>query len=219
MNDNSLPFADQLNQFGESHLANVSAHDIHSSTVQLLLATVFFTGAAISIAKITDTPRKNYHPLLRTFLEKNFRLSADRAEGMIESNARLYKRFVLIEKIYHAGWNAARDWKPGSNKHSDTLKALLKKHSNLSMSELNIEGTKQQVIEPPKTETIQPITPEVVIVVPTSNWRRNLVLILIVVLISGVAYMLLFTNLFSGWRSTLETVSDKFFAPFFEKLF
>lgn len=223
MNENKPPFTDQLNQFGESQLANVSAHDLHTSTVQLLLATVFFTGAAISIAKVTNTPRNTYHPLLRIFLQNNFGLSAERATGMIESNARLYKRFVLIERIYHAGWNAARDWNPASSNQSDdqnnTLKELLKKYHNLSMSELNIEGTKEQLIEPPKAEVIPAAEPEVVIVTPPSQWRRNLVLILLVVLISAVTYLLFFTNLFPEWRSTMETVSEKFFAPLFEKLF
>ena len=49
-------FSGQLEQFGEAQLADVSTHDINTSTAQLLLTTVFFTGAAISMAKQLNTP-------------------------------------------------------------------------------------------------------------------------------------------------------------------
>lgn len=67
--NSTAPFANQLEQFGETQLADISTHDINNSTVQLLLATVFFTGAAIAIAKLSKTPKKSYLAALRSFWE------------------------------------------------------------------------------------------------------------------------------------------------------
>ena len=192
--NNDTPFADQLEQFSEAQLADVSTHNINTSTAQLLLATVFFTGAAISMAKQSNIPKKTYLATLRSFFEDRFGLSNDRASGMIESNARLYKRFVLIEKTYHAGWNAAQAWGQQTDGKNNELKDLLKKHHNLSMSELNIEGTKEQIAAHPEVEAA-PTTEPVIVMTPT-RWWLKVSLTVLFALICSLLYVLFFTDLF-----------------------
>lgn len=208
VNTNTHSFADQLEHFAERQLASVSMRDIHASTVQLLLCTVFFTGAAIAIARCTDTPKKTYLAALRRLLIERFGLSDERAAGMIESNARLYKRFVLIEKVYHAGWTAAGDPQPADARTATELKALLKKYRDLGMSGLNIEGTKQQAIDTTVDETVHPIEVEAVFVPPSSHWRQHALLVLLVVLLTGAGYLLFFTEYFSGFGATLGAMSE-----------
>ena len=196
MNTTAPSFSGQLEQFGEAQLADVSTHDINTSTAQLLLTTVFFTGAAISMAKQLNTPKKTYLATLRTFFEDRFGLSNDRASGMIESNARLYKRFVLIEKTYHAGWNAAQAWGQQTDGKNNELKELLKKYHNLSMSELNIEGTKEQIAAHPEVEATPSAEPETEKVMPPNRWWLKVLLTVLFALICGLLYVLFFTDLF-----------------------
>lgn len=202
------PFADQLEQFAEHQLSGVSMRDIHASTVQLLLSTVFFTGAAIAIARRADTPKKIYLPALRRFMTEHFGLSDERAAGMIESNARLYKRYVLIEKVYHAGWAAASCEPPADPRTASELKALLNKYQDLGMSGLNIEGTKQQAIEDTVGEVVRPAEAEAVFVPPASRWRQDALLVVLVALLTGTGYLLFFTEYFAGFGATLEAITE-----------
>ncbi|MDT8384438.1 MAG: hypothetical protein RRB22_08485 [Gammaproteobacteria bacterium] len=208
MNTDTRPFANHLQQFAEHQLSGVSMRDIHASTVQLLLSTVFFTGAAIAIARRADTPKKIYLPVLRRLLIDRFGLSDERAAGMIESNARLYKRYVLIEKVYHAGWTAASDPRPADAQAATELKALLKKYQDLGMSGLNIEGTKQQSIDTAVDEAVRPAEAEAVFVPPSSHWRQNALLVLLVVLLTGAGYLLFFTEYFAGLGATLGAIAE-----------
>jgi len=207
-------FSDQLDQFGAAQLAGVSTHDIHTSTIHLILSTVFFTGAAIGMAKQSNTPQKTYLSILCAFLENNFGLNSDKASGMIESNARLYKRYVLIEKIYNAGWAAARDWNQESGKQNDELKALLNQYRDLSMSDLSIEGTKEQVVAAPvEVEKIVATASQPVVEETPTRWKRKALLITLLALIGGATYAALFTNLFSTLepilKSTLELIQEQ----------
>lgn len=212
MSTTSPPFSEQFRQFGETQLAGISTHDIRKSTVHLILTTAFFTGAAIGMAKLSDTPKKIYLTALQHFLEAHFGLSIDNASGMIESNTRLYKRYVLIEKIYNAGWQSARDWCQQADTQGDSLKTLLKQYHDLSMSSLNIEGVKDQQVAPVEVEVIAPAVTEPVIETPPTRWKRKLLLITLLALIGSATYAALFTNLFStlepALESTLESIQE-----------
>lgn len=211
-------FADQLEQFSEHQLAGVSLHGISTSTVQLLLTTIFFTGAAISLAKQSNTDNKTYRATLRLFLENHFGLSTNRASGMIESNARLYKRFVLIERAYQAGWDAIRNDNNKAGNGNNELKALLKKYQNLSMSDLNSEGTKEQAVVPEEIEATPSIEPKALVVEPPSHLRRNILLILLIILACSAGYILFFTSYFSGLNLALENLIEEFIKPSLEHL-
>ena len=214
MNSTSPSFSDQLDRFSEAQLAEVSTHDIQASTVHLILATVFFTGATIGIAKQSNTSKKTYLSSLGTFLENRFGLNSERASGMIESNARLYKRYVLIEQVYNAGWEAAHSWNPQTDKKSDELKTLLKKHQDLSMSDLSREGTKEQVVAAPvEVEKIIATASQPVVEETPTRWKRKALIITLLALIGGATYAALFTNLFSTLepilKSTLELIQEQ----------
>ncbi|MDX2465143.1 MAG: hypothetical protein QNK31_11620 [Porticoccus sp.] len=214
MNSTSPSFSDQLEKFSEAQLAEVSIHDIQASTVHLILTTVFFTGATIGIAKQSNTPKKIYLSILGTFLENRFGLNSERASGMIESNARLYKRYVLIEKIYNAGWKAARSRNQQTDKKSDELKTLLKKYQDLIMSALSLEGTKEQVVAAPvEVEKIVITASQPVVEETPTRWKRKALIITLLALIGGATYAALFTTLFSTLepvlKSTLESIQEQ----------
>jgi len=183
---------EQLAQFGERQLAELSTRDICASTVHLILATAFFSGAAIGLAKPLKADKKTYLAALRHLLETHFGLSADNAAGMVESNARLYKRYVLIEKIYNAGAKSALDWHKDSANVEPALKALLTQYQTLSMSGLNIEGIKESKPAPVEIEAIIPVEVAPEVVAPSPRWRRRLLWLLFIALLGLIGYGILF---------------------------
>ncbi|MBL1275407.1 MAG: hypothetical protein COB30_004920 [Ectothiorhodospiraceae bacterium] len=220
--------ASQLKNFGEAQLANVSTHDIRTSTVHLILTAAFFTGAVIGMAKTSDTPKKTYLKFLYLFLEENFGLSANNATGMIESNGRLYKRYVLMEKIYNAGWQAAGEFCNAENQYhevsddlgyeslpeqNNVLKNLLYQYRDLSMSGLNIEGTKEQKPEAPIIEKPAPIVIKPVSPLPQAPRKRRTFLFLLIVLLGSLSYYYFILN-----PPTLKEVLEYFDQPFFIKM-
>ena len=133
---------------------------------------------------------------------------------MMVSNPRLYKRYVLIEKNYNAGWEAAHSWNPQTDKKSDELKTLLKKYQDLSMSDLSREGTKEQVVAAPvEVEKIVATVSQPVVEKTPTRWKRKALLITLLALIGGATYVALFTNLFSTLepilKSTLEWIQER----------
>jgi hypothetical protein len=209
VNTTPAPSSDRLKQFGETQLAGISTHDIQKSTVHLILTTAFFTGAAMGMAKLLDTPKKAYLNSLNCFLEEHFGLSADNAAGLIQSNARLYKRYVLIEKIYTAGWESARNWCRQADTQSDALKMLLKQYQDLSMSGLNIEGIKEQTVNAPvEVEKIVTTASQPVVEEKPTRWKRKIFLITLLALFGGAMYAALFTNLFSTLEPILKSMRE-----------
>jgi len=183
---------EKLAQFGDLQLAELSTRDVCASTVHLILATAFFTGAAIGLATPLKANKKTYLASLCDFLENHFGLSAENAAGMVESNARLYKRYVLIEKIYNAGAQAALGWHKDSTIQDPTLKNLLMQYQTLNMSGLNIEGVKEPKPTPVEIETIAHIEPVPEVVTRSPRWGRWLFWGLLIVLFGLVGFGLLF---------------------------
>lgn len=210
MNDISDPLTEPLKQFGEAQLAEISTHDLRASTVHLILATAFFTGATIGMAKLRNIPRKAYLRTLRIFLERRFGLNADHASGMIESNARLYKRYVLVERIYNAGWLAGTEWCKQGKVQGNELKLLLDKYPDLSMSGLNVEGTKEQTPTPVEVEDrveTKSVTKESVAPPPT-RWGRTLLLMLLLILIVSVGGAFFFQEQLFAYFPMLEPILE-----------
>jgi hypothetical protein len=172
----------QLTRFGDRQLAGLSPRTICQSTAHLILTTAFFTGATIGLAKSCQTSKQDYLAVLQQFLAERFGLSSHNAAGMIESNARLYKKYKLIENIYHSGWRSAEHWQQRDDKPDGTLASLLAQHHDLSMSQLHIEGTKEQPVAPAEVEEVIPVeaTPEIVTTdKPRGRWLRWLLLLAI----------------------------------------
>jgi hypothetical protein len=197
------PLTQQLKQFGSQQIANISVRDLRASTVHLILAIAFFTGAATAMAKASKTPRKTYLRVLRIFLEKNLGINADHAEGMIESNTRLYQRYVLIERVYNAGLLAST-----GNTQGNELKLLVEKYHDLSMTGLNIEGVKDKPKKPRVVENladtikIEPLAPSA-----TTSKRKRSLLLFILMLLSGLyLYVMQADFLMEYWHTTLQPV-------------
>lgn len=214
MNTTTAPSSDRLKQYGETQLAGISTHDIQKSTVHLILTTAFFTGAAMGMAKLLETPKTAYLNSLHHLLKEHFGLTTDNAAGLIQSNARLYKRYVLIEKIYTAGWESARNWCRQADTQSDSLKTLLKQYQDLSMSGLNIEGIKEQTVDAPiEVETIVATASRPVVEEMPTRWKRKTFLIMLLALFGGATYAAFFTNLFSivepALNSILESIQEQ----------
>lgn len=204
---------DQLAQFAEQQLNELSTRDICDSTVHLILAASFFTGAAIGLATPLKANKKTYLASLHDFLQNRFGLSAGNAQGMVESNARLYKRYVLIEKIYNAGVKAAVEWHKDSSRNDASLKNLLTQYRDLSMSGLNIEGTKQQKVAPAEVEAIARVesAPEVV-TAGSPRWGRRLLWFCLLGLFAAVTYFVVFPE------TIPEKISEQIPAEWLEKI-
>lgn len=158
------------------------------------------------MAKQSNTAKKIYLSTLHIFLENHLGLNSEKAAGMIKSNARLYKRYVLIEKIYKAGWKAAGNWNQQTDDKNGELKSLLKKYQNLSMTDLSLEGTKEQKVVPPEVAPVEPSIPtKVIIAPPSTHWRRTVLLLILLAEVIGVAYLSLFTDLLTVLIPVLES--------------
>lgn len=204
---------DQLTQFAKQQLSELSTRDICDSTVHLILAASFFTGAAIGLATPLRANKKTYLASLHDFLQNRFGLSAGNAQGMVESNTRLYKRYVLIENIYNVGVKAAVEWHQDSSCNDASLKNLLTQYRDLTMSGLNIEGTKEQKVAPVEVETIARVEPAAVMVAAGSPpWGRRLFWFCLLMLFSAVTYFAVFPERIP------EKISEKIPAQWLEKI-
>lgn len=146
-------FTQQLDAFCRQQVALLQASDITKITTHLIITAAFFTGAAIYFSKACKVSKAVYLSAVKNILMENFNLAAENAEGLLESNSRMYKRYMLIEKIYKLGWKAAQIWQKNPDAGSNTLSKLLKKYQNLSMSDLAIEGVKEAIPIPAAEKT------------------------------------------------------------------
>jgi hypothetical protein len=148
-----------LTRFGDHQLRGIKARDIHRVTAHLMVATVFFTGATIQLASRRRLPKAVYFPALQRYLSHTFGVPDKNAAGLVESNARLYKRYQLIENIYNQGWRAAKAWQDGDEQGSSLLEPLLRRYHDLSMSTLGREGVKAQPVATPEVEEVAAAPP------------------------------------------------------------
>lgn len=145
-----------LTTFSRSTLTHLKPADISRTTTHLIIATAYFTGALLCLARQQQTAKPVYLMALRDFLMQTFRLAAPNAQGLIESNARLCRRYVLLENTYNAGWQSASAWLQQPGRDDPTLKALLDRYQNLGMSELGREGIKPEPVKAPEPATVTP---------------------------------------------------------------
>jgi hypothetical protein len=160
-----------LTRFGENQLHDIKARDIHRVTAHLMVATVFFTGATIQLAARRRLPKAVYFPALQRYLSHTFGMPDKNAAGLVESNARLCKRYRLIENIYNQGWRAAKAWQDGDEQGSSMLVPLLRRYHDLSMSTLGREGVKAQPVATPEVEEVAAVAPAPP-PAPTRAWGR-----------------------------------------------
>jgi hypothetical protein len=196
----------QLTRFGDSQLAPLSPRNICQSTAHLILATAFFSGAAIGLAKNCHASKQDYLAALQQFLCDRFGLSSANAKGMIESNARLYKKYKLIENIYHSGWCSAQEWSQQPDTTGNTLAELLSKHHDLSMSQLHIEGTKEERAPTPvEVEEIIPVEATPVQEVVQKPWRQRVLWLVFIAVVAGIIYLGLYPQYIPPIVKTLAT--------------
>ncbi len=151
---------EQMSQFGATQLIGLRPGNISQSTIHLILTTAFFTGAIIHLNKPLGASKKEYLHALTEFLAEKFKISNKNAKGSVESNARLYKRFILIEKCFNHGWAAAQSWGSNTPNTEDSLESLLKQYQDIGMSDLSVEGVKEETITPPPVvKTITHVEP------------------------------------------------------------
>jgi hypothetical protein len=150
---------DALSRFGKLQLHGINARDIPQVTAHLMVATAFFTGAAIQLASRQHLPKSVYLPALQRYLTHTFGLPERNAAGLVESNARLYKRYVLIENIYNQGWQAGKEWQEKNGKAASALTPLLRRYRDLSMSTLGVEGIKKKTAATREVEDIAAAAP------------------------------------------------------------
>jgi len=168
----------QLRQFADAQLHSITPGKITRVTVHLILTTAFFSGALLSFAKAQKRRKADYLPILIDFLADTFSLSHENAAGMVESNARMYKRYVLVETIYQQGWEAAQQWPQDKAANSDKLCAILHRYQQLSMSGLNIDGIKEIPQAPTEVEALIPVI-ESAAVARKCHWPWWLALLLL----------------------------------------
>ncbi|NOX76659.1 MAG: hypothetical protein GXP17_08655 [Gammaproteobacteria bacterium] len=187
------PLAATLHTFSRHQLAGMRAGDITNVTTHQILTTAFFTGATIHLAAADKQPKSVYLPVLRQFLARTFDLNEERAAGLLESNARMYKRYTLVDRVYHEGWKTAQDWRQENGATQSVLKTLLREFQDLSMSDLNIEGVKEEQATLPEIEAIVATETTPVSVAPPTRRMASIIYWLLLLGVFAIAgYFALF---------------------------
>ena len=176
----------QLKRFSDAQLAGLSPAKITAVTAHLILTASFFTGAIMCLAANKGLKKADYLPALKFFLAETFGLTPEHAAGLIESNARMYKRYKLIEKVYQRGWAAAQAWQQDNTSSTTVLKDLLGEHHDLSMSDLHLEGIKQPPA--PKPATLEEAAAEETAPPPARRSRLSLWLLLLLLTAAAAGY-------------------------------
>lgn len=207
-------FTEQLDAFSHQQLTNLNPSEINRITAHLTITTAFFTGATIFLAGKYQAPKPAYIKGLKNFLVNTFGIAEKNAAGLIESNARMYKRYTLIENAYNQGWQSAKSWVASPTVADNALHTLLQRHNSLSMADLNIEGVKEDKRAP---VAIEEITHVEMAPAPASDQtpaRRWPVLLwlLLLTLLSGITYSLILPeHLPSLLRNVLQPLSDNLY--------
>lgn len=178
---------DSLNAFGKIQLEGTNAKRIPQVTAHLMVATAFFTGATIQLASRRRLPKSVYLPALQRYLAHTFGLPERNAAGLVESNARLYKRYVLIENIYNHGWEAGKAWQEIDGRGASALAPLLQRYRDLSMATLGVEGIKEKPDVTPEIQEIAAVEPAPQ-AMPKRASRRWLWWLLLVAAMLATAY-------------------------------
>lgn len=197
-------FTQQLDAFCQQQIASLQTAEITKVTTHLIITTAFFTGAAIYFAKISKVSKNVYLDALKNILMESFNLAAKNAQGLLESNNGLYKRYRLIDKIYDIGWQAAQIWHKEPAASSNTLGKLLKKYQNLGMSDLAIEGIKEEMPMPAAREANTQTRP--VKKAGRRNLNPRLVVLLWLLMASLIGAMLLIVFFPQYLPPTLEEI-------------
>lgn len=178
---------DTLSRFGKDQLKGINASDIPQVTAHLMVATAFFTGAAIQLASRDRLPKSVYLPALHRYLTHTFGLPERNAAGLVESNARLYTRYVLIENIYNQGWQAGKAWREIDGQGASALLPLLQRYHDLSMATLDREGIKKKPVATREVEEIAAVEPAPQAASKRAS-RRWLWSLLLLAVIAAAAY-------------------------------
>lgn len=191
-------FSAQLHAFSHSQLAKLKPAEINRITSHQMIATAFFSGATLFFARQLQAQKAVYMAALKQLLMTDFGLAEKNAAGLIESNARLYKRYRLIENAFNSGWQSAQGWTLAPEQGEPSLHALLKKYHDLSMSNLHIEGIK----EPKDARVVVEEIVETVATPAAAHGRRplwpGLRALFILALLALVSYALLFPQQLPG---------------------
>lgn len=187
MSNNNDNLTQLLDTFCRKQLAIMQAADIPQVTTHLILSTAFFTGAAMYLGKTCQVSKPVYMQAVKKQLMETFKLGEENAGGLLDSSARMYKRYKLIEKTYNLGWQTARNWSKDPQGDQLTLARLLKKYHNLSMSDLSIEGVKEEMPIPSAKKESAPEAPQKTGVEETPRpSRAPLLLLLLMVIIAAL---------------------------------
>ena len=183
-------FSNQLDSFGREQMAGLKSAEITRTTTHLILATAFFTGAILFLANHHGIPKPRCLKILITFLARTFGLAEQNASGLIASNARMYKRYTLIENIYKAGWKSAKA-RVQEQSSELSLKSLLTRYHDLGMSNLSIEGIKAETtVKESSPPTPVPAEEPVLETEPAScSLTTILIRVVIVMLLGAVVYV------------------------------
>lgn len=131
-----------LDAFARAQFAVIEVKHIAESTVGLLTASAFFSGAAAVLhdAVNEQEPGGGLHALIASA----FHLDIPSAAGMAASAERLRARYQYFDDAHQAGQEAARRWQSG--KHQDTveLRSLIHANKSVSMANLGQFGVKKQ---------------------------------------------------------------------------
>lgn len=203
-------FTEQLDAFSRHQLTSLKPSEINRITTHLMITTSFFTGATIYLAGKCQAPKPVYLKGLKNLLMNTFGMAEKNAAGLIESNARMYKRFTLIENAYNQGWQSAKSWVTSPSSSDKALYSLLQQHHDLSMSNLSIEGIKENKSAPAEIEEIAHVEMAPVPEKAPSRrlWPVLLWLILLTLLSSIIYALILPEQLPALLREALQPLSD-----------
>lgn len=131
---------EQLTSFGHHEFSAVGIGEIAQSTAAMVCACSFIAGGLKYFAVQTKASKEEYFRVLSRYIAETFNMTMDNAFGFVESNERLFHKYLLIEKAYRLGYTAAQD-DSGDDDHEHVhFKNFYERYQHVTMSDLDIEG-------------------------------------------------------------------------------
>lgn len=181
----------QLMGFGKLQFSNLDKDQLSESTANITAMISFLVGAIYALAKKGGHEDFDHAPVLQRYIMAKFKMPERNALGVIESNARMYQKYTYLENAYNEGYQAAMAWCDDETAQPQALGQFLKKHKDVSMSNLSAQGIKAdaEVAEVESVSEPEPI--EEAIVVMGSSVRPVFIFWFIAaLLLMGMNYLL-----------------------------
>ncbi len=152
---------EQLLSFSQDQLADISISEITENTAKTIVVCSFFSGSLRVFSETSDISNDEYRDILSKLIAKIFNMEESNANGLVDSNERLFHKYTFIENTYMLGSEAASQWQDMKEAAANRLKNHLESHKDITMDSLGSEGTKDATAEDDEEEPTEETTENV----------------------------------------------------------